>query len=500
MSQDTAQESASQELDQPQEGSRERRRARRRKQQNAEVAPAVPLSSGVVGDEFLDEQGQVIKRFVGRGMPARPRPGLAQRGYYAPQPVGASTTTRQAEILNPALIGEPTGAAGIPQGRDVLSRAIVAHDPITAYPDVVSSTNVAIIGDVGAGKSTCTKSNYVLRPLALGDRQVVVYDRKDENGEGEYSELTRFYGREPLRFSVEPGERSMRLNLLDPAVGLVRGHSGQLRLLRTVCELARGSALNEVEREALRAAYRLTLEEVDHRVPTLADLGARLGVVRVGEYDDHSAAARDRLHQAGLLMRYLLNDFLGEYGGVFDGDTSSAFELNSRLTSFDISQLPADGPIIPAVMAVANMWLTGRIRTQRRAGTRMKTHVIAEEGWQFSTGPVGEMLRADTKLHRGLGMCLVFVFHKIGDVPADSPAVALIQEAQTIHVFRQTRPIDAARCREMFDLAPDAHRTIMELPTGTSLLKIGSQREVQLEGVLTPDEAHLTNTDSALVS
>ncbi len=475
---------------------------RRTRQRRSVVRAEQPVSppTGIVGGEFFDEAGQVLKRFEGRGMPARPRRWLARRGYYAPQPVGASTTTRQAEILNPAIIGEPTGAQGIPQGRDVLSRAIVAHDPITAYPHVVSSTNVAVIGDVGAGKSTCTKCNYALRALALGDRQVVVYDRKDESGEGEYSELTRFYGNEPLKFSVEPGADTARLNLLDPSVGLVRGDSGQLRLLRTVCELARGSALNEVEREALRAAYALTRQEVDHRIPTLADLGERLGLTSAGDYADHSRAARERLHQAGLLMRYLINDFLAEYGGVFDGDTSSAFQLNSRLTSFDISQLPADGPIIPAVMAVANMWLTGRIRTQRRDGNRMKTHVIAEEGWQFSSGPVGEMLRADTKLHRGLGMCLVFVFHKIADIPADSPALALIQEAQTVHIFRQTRPADASRCGEMFDLAPDARRTIMELPTGTSLLKIGAAREVQVEGVLTPEEARLTNTDSALVS
>lgn len=475
------------------------RRLLRRKRTAPQEVPPAP-QTGIVGGEFLDESGQVLKRFAGRGMPARPRLWLAQRGYYAPQPVGASTTTRQAEILNPAIIGEPTGAQGIPQGRDVLSRAIVAHDPITAYPHVVSSTNVAVIGDVGAGKSTCTKCNYALRALALADRQVVVYDRKDENGEGEYSELTRFYGNDPLKFSVEPGADTARLNLLDPAVGLVRGDSGQLRLLRTVCELARGSELNEVEREALRAAYALTRQEVEHRVPTLADLGERLGVISAAQYGDHSPAAQERLHQAGLVMRYLINDFLAEYGGVFDGDTSSAFQLNSRLTSFDISQLPSDGPIIPAVMAVANMWLTGRIRAQRRNGNRMKTHVIAEEGWQFSSGPVGEMLRADTKLHRGLGMCLVFVFHKIADIPTDSPALALIQEAQTVHIFRQTRPADAARCGEMFDLAPDARRTIMDLPTGTSLLKIGAAREVQVEGVLTPEEARLTNTDSALVS
>ena len=461
-----------------------RRRARRKRTAPQEV-PAAP-QTGIVGGEFLDESGQVLKRFAGRGMPARPRLWLAQRGYYAPQPVGASTTTRQAEILNPAIIGEPTGAKGIPQGRDVLSRAIVAHDPITAYPHVVSSTNVAVIGDVGAGKSTCTKCNYALRALALADRQVVVYDRKDENGEGEYSELTRFYGNDPLKFSVEPGADTARLNLLDPAVGLVRGDSGQLRLLRTVCELARGSELNEVEREALRAAYALTRQEVDHRVPTLADLGERLGVISAAQYGDHSPAAPapggpgdavphqrlPRRVRRGLRWRYQLSvpaeqplDFLRHFPAALGWPDHSGSDGGG--------QHVADG----ADSCPASYWKPDEDACDRR-----------------------EMLRADTKLHRGLGMCLVFVFHKIADIPTDSPALALIQEAQTVHIFRQTRPADAARCGEMFDLAPDARRTIMDLPTGTSLLKIGAAREVQVEGVLTPEEARLTNTDSALVS
>ena len=132
--------------------------------------------------------------------------GAAARGKYAPAIQGAPSTTRQAEILNTALIGPPTGTTGVVTGRDVLSRTSIAHDPITAYnstPREVSSPNVIIMGDVGAGKSTHTKANHVLRPLLLKNRRCVVFDKKDQAGEGEYSGVVRRYGYEPIKFSPD---------------------------------------------------------------------------------------------------------------------------------------------------------------------------------------------------------------------------------------------------------------------------------------------------------
>ena len=76
------------------------------------------------------------------GTRLRANPRAARRGFFAPALDGAPTTTRQAEILNTALIGPPTGTRGVVTGRDVLSRTSISHDPITAYnsnPREVSS-------------------------------------------------------------------------------------------------------------------------------------------------------------------------------------------------------------------------------------------------------------------------------------------------------------------------------------------------------------------------
>ena len=122
---------------------------------------------------------------------------------------GAPTTTRQAEVLNTALIGSPTDERGLLVGDDTMSSSMVTHDQFTAYEDKkITSPNVVVLGMVGAGKSTLLKVLYVERPLLLRGRCAVVVDKKIRNGEGEYAEITREYGAEPFRFDPnEPGPR-----------------------------------------------------------------------------------------------------------------------------------------------------------------------------------------------------------------------------------------------------------------------------------------------------
>jgi len=422
----------------------------------------------------------------------------ARSGFYAPALPGAPTTTRQAEILNTALIGPPTGTQGVVIGRDVLSRTSIAHDPITAYnavPREVSSPNVIIMGDVGAGKSTHTKANYVLRPLLLQGRRCVVFDRKDQAGEGEYSQVVRRYGYEPIRFTADG--TGTKLNLLDPVILEGTGLQGQARLLNIVTRLARGDqALGAWEEEALRAALRTTIDQVgDRRAPVLADVLPNFGnVVDDPDYRSLSASARDDLHKAGLSVRWTLNGLLDEYAGLLDGETSSTVDLSGKLTSFDISQLPDDGPAVPVVMAIGNMWMLGRLRRDRGWATT----VVYEEGWHMIGGPSAQLIKANQKLSRGLGISNVFVMHKGSDIPADSPGMAIIQEAQTICIYRQSRPEDATWCQHTFGLAAETADTIEKLRDGHFIFKYGSHPETHAQHILSGWEAHITNTDEAL--
>ena len=214
--------------------------------------PAEPVERDV------DDAAGEILPWSTNGTQLRVKAGPARRGFYAPSLDGAPTTTRQAEILNTALIGPPTGTKGVVNGRDVLSRTTISHDPVTAYnsvPREVSSPNVIAMGDVGAGKSAHIKCNYVLRPLLLAGRRAVVFDKKDQAGEGEYSNVVRHYGFEPIRFTTD--RTGTTLNLLDPMIVRGTGIQGQARLLNIVTRLARGD----------QAAHRMGRRSGPRRAP-----------------------------------------------------------------------------------------------------------------------------------------------------------------------------------------------------------------------------------------
>ncbi len=424
----------------------------------------------------------------------------ARTGFYAPAVAGAPTTTKQAEILNTALIGPPTGTRGVVNGRDVLSRTSISHDPVTAYnakPREVSSPNTIVMGTIGAGKSSFVKTVCVLRPLLLKNRRAVIFDKKDQAGEGEYSNVVRRYGFEPLRFTADGS--GTRLNLMDPMIARGTGVKGQSRLLNIITRLGRGDQnLNEWEEEALRAGLRMTLENAqDGRTPVLADVLPNLGrVADQNRYGELSETARDALHMAGLAVRWTLNGLLDEYAGLLDGETSKTVDLTGKLTSFDISQLPDDGPAVPVVMAIGNMWMLGRLRHERGWGTT----VVYEEGWHMIGGPSAQLIKSNQKLSRGLGISNVFVMHKGTDIPRDSPGITIIQEAQSIYVFRQDRPEDATWCTDTFGFAPETSQTVEKLQDGHYIFKYGSNPETHAQHIRSDWEIEVTNTDEGLAA
>lgn len=468
-----------------------------------EVAAAKDAGAGLGEWAPFEEQGSVL----------RVNKRKAASGFYAPSMPGAPSTTRQAEILNTALIAAPTGVAGVAAGRDVLSQTAISKDPITDYnstPRLVTSTNVLVIGDVGSGKSSYTKTVYVLRPLILRNRRAVVFDKKNEDGEGEYAEISRFHtdpadrrnGRlnEPVRFALDGS--GVRFNILDPAISGVNddGMNNQLVYLDTVPALMRdGQPTNARERKAIRLAYRSMMADLESvRTPTTADLHDRLGIIdpKVASLAGISDGELEQLHQAGMEMRYCFNELLETYGAIFDGETSKSVQLNKLLTSFDISQLPDTGPSIPMVMGLANLWLLGTVRRDRG----IRTNVLVEEAGHILSGPMAVQQRSNIKLSRGLGLSNIYNIHKgATDVLPGSPGMAVIEEAQTVHIFRQSRPQAANWCVETFGLNPDTAADIMRLENGHHFLKTGADTsEIEIEHVRSSWEVEMTNTDGAL--
>ena len=96
-------------------------------------------------------------------------------------------------------------------------------------------------------------------------------------------------------------------------------------------------------------------------------------------------------------------------------------------------------------------------------------------------------------------MAIVSALHHISDIPAGSEAIAMIKEAQTIHLFRQEHDDDIADCVRYFNLEQSNAAALGALPQGDHLLKVGTHKEIRVHHRRTPRETDFTATDSAML-
>jgi hypothetical protein len=427
---------------------------------------------------------------------------LGRLGLYAPRSAGIPSTTRQAEVLCTAISAPPTTVEGLANGIDLTTGQPVFHDPFTAYEKkIVSSPNVVVLGDLGKGKSSLIKTVFVTRQLTFRNRRAVVADRKDQGGEGEFSEICRQLGGRPIRFEV--GGAGSRINLLDPVINVTAAATtqvaGQLQLLRAVVQTASGRPVDSWQGAALREAHLRALRraETEERTPVLEDVLHSLGepppAAKFGGLD--STKARQSWADAALTTRFDLERLVGDdLAGLFDGPTSPDVTLSGRLTSFDLSPLPADGPAIPLVMTVLNTWLTNLLRRERG----WQTTFVAEEGWHLAEGVGARIFQRNSKLSRGVGLANVVALHHVSDIPADSPAISMLQEAGTAYLYAQGRPADAQRCIDLYSLPTHLVDDLMALPQGMCLLKIDTGAPIAMQHLRSRWEVAITDTDAAM--
>jgi hypothetical protein len=453
--------------------------------------------------------------------PPRRRRLLDRWGWYEARVDPMHSTTRQAEALNLALSSPPTSYRGLIIGTDLLSGQLVTHDPFIAYEDkLISSVNAAVVGDVGKGKSSLLKTWACTRQLLLGDRRVVVLDKKMQAGVGEYTALARFLGAPSIRFAVD-GTGS-RLNLLDPVIALggdqpddpnddlddhgsdeVQGPArptGQMMLLRAVLAEALGRPVTEREGKALRLALVAATRDARNRrrVPVIVDVVHHL-LNPAPEDADALQRSTSQIQDWGLDPAFALERMIVEdLAGLVDTETSPDVHLDhpSGFTHFDISGLPVDGPALRVVMTLINTWQANMLA--RRSERHQQTVNVIEEGWHVAEGSVGVIFRRNTKLSRGLGLATIAGFHHVSDLPADSPARSLLQEAETVFIYGQGSADDAEACVELYNLPPGTEETIMALEQGTCLLKVGARDPILLRHERSPREIALTDTDTAL--
>lgn len=419
------------------------------------------------------------------------------------------TSTRQAQAINPALVATHAPLAGPLTGVDVDTGNAVSNGPHELYAQRrITSPNVVVMGDVGSAKSSLVKTVYVARAVACG-KQVAVFDRKNQEGRGEYSEVATVCHGVTIRFSRTEGSP---INLLDPRIstssrdGDNDSRVGQDRLLLMAAEYAHGP-LSSHEHHALRSAHRSALARAHAagRVATIRDVIDSLydpepDAVPRQQLADRSIVSVEHVIGWGMALAMDLERFVdGDLSGLIDADTADEVDWNSPLLVFDTSELDEDSPALSLVMALVATFLSSVWAS--RPGQRI---IVLEEGYHTArlTGPgttsVATILRSLVKRGRGIGLAFVTVLHHVSDLPADSDAMSLVREAQVVHIYRQSRSDDAQTAVSLFGLPGWAEDLLPAVEPGVHVLKVGKEPARLVRHIRTRIEEGFTDTDSAM--
>lgn len=428
------------------------------------------------------------------------------------------STTRQLEAGQLAISQSPTSMNGLLMGIETEGDWPICHDPFTSYGTFITSPNTAVLGDVGAGKSSLMKTWCVLRPLMLG-RRVVVLDKKSQTdhtgqqiGVGEYTPLARRLGVEPIRFVIGGGPGSTCINLLDPAITAAVNYdpqkgaatpegnpANQAMLLRSIIAEVLGRPLTPKEGKALRVAHKRALlnAKAENRIAVISDIIDLLKHPHPEDAADFGGRAED-LRAWGLDPAFELERMVeDDLAGLFDGPTTENVSLSAGLMVFDLSALPESGPALSVVMTIINTWLANMLRRQKKI---VPTHLVVEEAWHLVRGSFAEVTRQNTKLSRGLGLSSNFAFHHLSDIPSDSPAISMIKECDTILCYRQARSDDGQMMERLFDFPTGTSQVLQVLQTGVALCKIGTKKPFVLNHLRSNLERIITDTDAGMTS
>ncbi len=431
-------------------------------------------------------------------------------GAYRAREAFLETTTRQAEALNPAIVSTALPLAGPPLGIDIDTGSPITGDPHILYEQGrITSPNVVVLGDVGTAKSSFAKTCYVIRQIAQG-KYVAVFDRKDQQGQGEYEGAGRLCGAETIRFARNGGTS---INLLDPMIATSASGDdsvktvGQDTLLEMVAGFAHGN-LSAEEHYALRAAHRAALKtaQAGERVATIKDVIEHLYTPDASAIPHAILAERGlvdvkELSRWGMYLAMDLERFVtGDLSGLIDGETSEHVKWDSPMLIFDTSELAEGSAALALVMALVATFLTSVWSSM--PGQKV---LVLEEGYHTTnlthggTVSVPSILRSLLKRGRGIGLAFVTILHHISDIPKDSDSMSLIREAQIVHIYRQSRADDRQMCFEVFGIPEWSDKLLASLSQGVQIIKIGTEDPRIMRHIRSAIEVEVTNTDKAML-
>jgi len=410
-------------------------------------------------------------------------------------------TTAQLCAVYPFHAEAGLGPRGVYLGTDVYAGgSAFCFDPFELYrAGVLTSPNMLIVGEVGAGKSSAVKT-FLYRSVGQlrtpGGRRwwAAIVDPK-----GEYEPLADALGLD--RVALHPGG-TQRLNPLDPGPGTP--DADELATRRTAMVTALTSAVLHRDLQPLEdAALGWTADHLSrhHPTPTLHDLAALLADPPP-EIVAGAQIPQGELIRAAAPVRWALGKLLDrELRGLFDGPSTVTVDWHGRGLVLDLSAIHHDPDALTLVMIAATAWLQALMAAPDTDDTPQRVQVL-EECWALlGAERTAKYLQSCWKLSRTYGVANIAVAHRISDLRAQADdgtatakvATGLLADTQTRVLFRQSsdQVPDARTMLELTDI--EAHQ-LPRLPKGHALWRVGDHAAL-VEHVIGAHETWICDTD-----
>ncbi len=399
----------------------------------------------------------------------------------------------------PFLAEAGLGSDGVFIGQDAWSGGGFCFDPWVLYgKGVITNPNCLLAGVVGKGKSFLAKS-MAMRSIAFGRRVYVPGDPK-----GEWSAVAHAVGGVAIQLG---GGSANRLNPLDPGPrdpSLPEHAWEQLVATRrrvlvgSLASAALGRPLVAVEHTALDVALRSAISGAV--VPTLP------GVV------DALLEPRDTLPGASILeltrdgrdLGHALRRLVaGDLAGLFDGQSTVAFDPSLPMVSLDLSAIQGSDQLIAMVMTCASAWMEAALAADD-GGQRW---VIYDEAWRLMRQPaLLARMQSQWKLSRGLGIANLLIVHRlsdldaVGDAGSEARALArgLLADCSTKIIYQQETS-EAPASAAVLGLSTAERDQLPDLQRGEGLWRVG-QRSFVVRQRATAIEESLFNTDARMMT
>lgn len=458
-----------------------------------------------------------------------PGPELGRVAHTAVPPRYQATTVQGCGLF-PFTAGSGAPAIGVPIGRHMIWGEVVALDPIDwVRANITTNPGVFVLGEPGVGKSAFSK-RLAAGVVAFGTGVVVLGDIK-----GEYAGLVTRLGGQVVRI----GWGQARLNPLDSAalgqaVGTLHRtqpekaqalhaeiRSRRLDLLLALCLIARGSrgaAITDAEELALGGALDLLARQVHQ--PVIPQV---MATIEAGGPDMNRAVlARSPQEYRDLtdgILRTLARICQGLLRGLFDGPTTTPADLTAPAVSIDVSALDnAADDIVAAALLCTWAYGFGAIDASRAVGDTRPYLTIQDEMWRSLRAAPGLVERTDrlTRLNRQKGIGSIITTHSLADLEAlptaeDQAKARGLVERSAITVMGALPDLELTRVHQVRSLttreremvaswsAPESWETDRPHPgRGKYLIKNAGRLGIPVEMHLTPAEADVYNTDTAI--